>query len=179
MEWKWLPSECRELDVPQGVGASCVIPSFFTESSPMLIEVWPRLGHDTLDTTALSAAFDISFLGDKGDDKAYLGAGDDFVNGAQEADTVYGGDGRDWLRTGLDDDFIDGQGGGDELVGVDDNDTLFGGAGDDIVFSGDGSDTAPRRRRQRPAAAAATSIDFAWLFRGGRTYDCETVSYLD
>ncbi|CAA9364778.1 MAG: hypothetical protein AVDCRST_MAG72-2605 [uncultured Nocardioidaceae bacterium] len=138
--WKWLPKGCTKLDVPLGVGASCVIGTKFTDAAPMLVEVWPRLGNDVMDSTALPALFDVSYLGDKGDDVAYLGAGDDFFNGAQDADSGYGGDGRDWIRTGLADDFIDGGADGDYLVGVDSNDTIYGGSGDDNLYGIDGDD---------------------------------------
>lgn len=138
--WKWLPETCTELNVQRGVAASCSVPAKFTEAAPMLLEVWPRLGNDTLDTTALPKLFDISFLGDRGNDVAYLGAGNDFFNGAQDADIAYGGGGRDWIRTGLADDFIDGGDGGDYLVGVDGHDTIYGGSGDDLLFGIDGND---------------------------------------
>ncbi len=176
LEWKGMPKECTNIPVNQGVAASCEIPSFFTESNPMLIEVWPRLGHDKIDTRTLSAAFDISYLGDKGDDVAYFGAGDDFFNGAQDADTVYGGDGRDWLRTGLADDFLDGQGGGDELVGVDGNDTLHGGSGDDLLAGGAGADELVAGAGQ-DRAGCGVGIDIAWVLRTDNAYQCETVNF--
>ena len=174
VEWKWLPSECRALDVPRGVGASCVIPTFFNQSNPMLVEVWPRLGDDVVDSTALSAAFDIAFLGDKGDDRAYFGAGDDFFNGAQDADTVYGGEGRDWLRTGLANDFIDGQGGGDDLVGVHDSDTIYGGAGDDTIAGGGGNDRI-YAGSGHDRAGCGVGTDIAWVMPTDKAYQCETV----
>jgi Ca2+-binding RTX toxin-like protein len=138
--WKWRPKACTKIAVPVGVGASCAVRSKFTHAAPMLVEVWPRLGNDTLDSTALPALFDVSFLGDRGRDVAYLGAGNDFFNGAQDADLGHGGGGRDWVRTGLDDDVIDGGAGGDYLVGVDGHDTIAGGAGNDRLFGIDGND---------------------------------------
>jgi len=158
--WKWLPKACHAIDVPQGVAASCPVAARFTQAEPMLVEIWPRLGDDTIDTSALSSLFDVSILGDRGNEIVYLGAGNNFVNGAQDNDTVYGGDGNDWIRTATGDDYIDGGGGNDYLVGVDNDDTilggtgndkiygsggnddLFSGAGDDYVVCGDGSDTA-------------------------------------
>ena len=139
--WKWLPEACRRVGVDRGVAAVCTIPTRYTTDQPMLVEVWPRLGNDTVRSTRLSARFDVSFLGDKGRDKAYLGAGDDFVNGAQDADRAHGGGGRDWLRTGLADDVINGGGGGDYLVGVADNDLIRGGGGDDRLYGMDQGDT--------------------------------------
>ena len=138
--WKWLPKACKRLAVPQGVGASCVLGSKFTASAPMLVEVWPRLGNDVIDSTALPALFDVSFLGDRGDDVAYLGRGNDFINGAQDADRGFGGDGNDWIRMGLADDFIDGQSGDDYLVGVDGNDVIYGGEGNDRLFGSNHDD---------------------------------------
>jgi serralysin len=175
-EWKGMPAECRNVSVPKGVGASCVLPDFFTDSNPMLIEVWPRIGDDTIDTRTLSTRFEISFLGDKGDDVAYLGAGKDFFNGAQEADTVYGGDGRDWLRTGLEDDIIHGEGGADELVGVDGNDTIYGGPGNDNIAGNDGHDKIyAGSGTDRVGCGAGT--DTAWALVGDSVYQCETVNW--
>lgn len=139
--WKWMAPACTRIDVPQGVGASCVVAPKFTEAAPMLVEVWPRLGDDTLDATALPALFDISFLGDRGDDTVRLGPGNDFVNAAQDDDHVYGGEGDEWIRTGTEDDVADGQGGNDYIVGLFGNDTLYGGTGDDSLYGSDGSDT--------------------------------------
>lgn len=138
--WKWLPKACTRVSVPVGVGASCKTQLWATTSNPLLLEVWPRLGNDVVDTSALSAQVDVSFLGDKGDDVAYFGDGDDFFNGAQEADRAYGGAGRDWIRTGLAADFMDGGADGDVLVGVDDGDTMYGGSGDDRIQGLDGND---------------------------------------
>jgi hypothetical protein len=174
-EWKYLPPECRALTVSRGVGASCVIPSFFTEAAPMLIEVWPRLGNDVVDSSALSAAFDLSVLGDRGNDTAYLGAGNDFFNGAQDDDTVYGGDGRDWLRTGLGADFIDGQGGGDALLGVDDDDVIHGGAGNDDLAGGPGDDQLHDGDGD-DRVSCGDGIDIAWVLRLASALQCETVN---
>ncbi len=175
-EWKGMPSVCRNISVPQGVGASCEIPSFFTTSNPMLIEVWPRLGDDTLDTTALSSAFDISYLGDKGDDVARFGDGDDFFNGAQDNDTVRGGDGRDWLRTGIGADWIDGQGGDDMLLGVHDDDTIYGGPGDDNLQGGGGADSL-YAGSGNDRVGCGDGVDLAWLLRTDNAYQCETLNY--
>jgi Ca2+-binding RTX toxin-like protein len=93
-----------------------------------------------VDTTALPSLVDVSFLGDRGLDVARFGAGNDFFNGAQDADKGWGGSGRDWLRTGLADDYIDGEAGGDHLVGVANADTVIGGEGDDRLGGDDGND---------------------------------------
>ena len=170
--WKWLPKRCQRLDVPQGVGASCTIAERFTLAAPMLVEVWPRLGNDVLDATALPALFDVSFLGDAGDDVAYLGAGDDFVNGAQDEDSAYGGDGRDWIRTGLADDFIDGGSGDDYLVGVDAHDTIYGGDGDDRLYGIDGDDEL-FAGAGRDFVSCGNGTDTATFKSGDRTSACE------
>lgn len=138
---KWLPRACTRLVVPQGIGASCAIASKFTSAAPMLVEVWPRLGNDTVDSSALPALFDVSMLGDGGADVANFGAGDDFFNGAQDGDRVSGGGGRDWLRGGLADDDIDGGADADYLVGANENDTISGGSGDDRLYGTAGNDT--------------------------------------
>ncbi len=173
--WKWLPSACTKLDVPQGVGASCPIGSKFTDAAPMLVEVWPRLGNDVVDSSALPALFDLSFLGDMGNDVAYLGAGDDFFNGAQDADRGYGGDGRDWIRTGLADDFIDGGADGDYLVGVDSHDTIYGGSGDDNLFGADGDDKLFAGEGS-DRANCGNGADEATLKRTDKAVACEATS---
>ncbi|HET6562218.1 MAG TPA: hypothetical protein VFG72_10105 [Marmoricola sp.] len=175
--WKFLPRGCVRLDVPKGVGASCRVRNKFTIDEPMLVEVWPRLGNDTVDSSALPALFDISFLGDRGDDTAYLGAGDDFVNGAQDNDRVYGGDGHDWLRTGLGNDFIDGGADGDYLVGVAGDDTIRGGSGDDRIFGLDGNDELDAGEGDDRVSCGLGS-DTASVKSSDRTLDCEAVSRL-
>ena len=172
--WKWLPRGCVPLDVPEGVGASCRVGVKFTAEQPMLLEVWPRLGNDTLDSSALPALFDVAFLGDRGDDTAYLGAGDDFFNGAQDIDRVYGGEGRDWLRTGLADDFIDGGADGDYLVGVDGNDTVRGGSGDDRLYGLDGNDELDAGEGY-DNVSCGNGVDTALVKSTDRALSCESV----
>ena len=142
----------------------------------MLLEVWPRLGNDTVDTTALSALVDVSFLGDRGNDVARFGAGDDFFNGAQDADKAYGGAGRDWLRTGLADDFIDGGDDGDAIVGVAENDTH-------VRRVGRRPDHGPEGQRPRstPARVATwcscgAGTDRGWAKSTDKATYCETLN---
>jgi Ca2+-binding RTX toxin-like protein len=59
------------------------------------------------------------------------GAGDDFVEGANNADILTGGDGNDKVY---------GLGGDDNISGGTGNDSLYGGNGNDIIDGGDGSD---------------------------------------
>jgi Ca2+-binding RTX toxin-like protein len=173
--WKWLPKACTELDVPQGVGASCKIGRKFSTAAPMLVEVWPRLGNDVLDSTALSDFFDVSYLGDKGDDVAYFGAGDNFFNGAQDSDRGYGGSGNDWVRTGLADDFIDGGAGNDYLVGVDGHDVIQGGDGNDLLYGIDGNDKL-FAGSGTDRLACGSGDDEASAKSSDKTVDCETTS---
>ena len=72
LAWKWLPPECTRISVPTGIGAQCDVPSWASTSGPMLLEVWPRLGDDVIDTSALDASVDVSVLGDKGNDTRTL-----------------------------------------------------------------------------------------------------------
>ncbi len=61
------------------------------------------------------------------------GAGDDYVEGANNADILTGGDGND---------DVYGRGGDDNISGGAGNDDLYGGDGNDIIDSGDGNDDA-------------------------------------
>ena len=173
--WKWLPSACTRLTVSTGVGASCPVPADASLSRPMLLEVWPRLGNDTVDTTALSALVDVSFLGDRGNDVARFGAGDDFFNGAQDADKAYGGAGRDWLRTGLADDFIDGGDDGDAIVGVAENDTMYGGSGDDRIMGLKGNDHL-YAGEGRDMVLCGAGTDRGWAKTTDKATYCETLN---
>ena len=158
------------------MAAVCTIPTRYTTEKPMLVEVWPRLGNDTVRSTRLSARFDVSFLGDRGRDRAYLGAGDDFVNGAQDADRAHGGGGRDWLRTGLADDVINGGGGGDYLVGVADDDLIRGGGGDDRLYGMDQNDTLEPGAGTDFASCGA-GRDGVTMDRQDQGVDCENLRY--
>ena len=170
--WKWLPRHCHAIAVGQGVGATCRIDSRFTVAEPMLVEIWPRLGDDVIDTSALSARFDVSVLGDRGREVVRLGAGNNFVNGAQDADRVYGGPGRDWIRTGLDNDYIEGGGGDDYLVGVDGNDTVYGGQGNDQVFGSNGNDDL-YAGDGRNVVSCGSGADTATFTSADRSSGCE------
>lgn len=172
--WKWLPKPCTRLAVARGVAASCRIPAHATRSRPMLLEVWPRLGNDVVDTTALPALVDVSFLGDKGDDVARFGAGDDFFNGAQDDDRAYGGGGRDWIRTGLGDDYLDGGPGGDILVGVHGNDVIHGGPGNDRLDGNDGADKI-FAAGGKDFVVCGNGVDKATVGADDRAIGCETI----
>lgn len=175
LSWKYLDPACSPVSVPKGIGAVCSIaPKFTPDALPMLIEVWPRLGNDSVDSRTLPALYDLSFLGDRGDDTAFTGDGDDFVNGAQENDRASGGAGRDWIRGNIGDDWIDGGADADHLVGVDGNDIVYGGSGNDFVagsgghdqlFAGEGTDKLACAAGQDRAEAKSTD----------KLVGCETV----
>ncbi|SLN40364.1 Bifunctional hemolysin/adenylate cyclase precursor [Aquimixticola soesokkakensis] len=59
------------------------------------------------------------------------GAGNDIIYTGDDADTIYGGTGDDYIDAGIDDDFVDGGAG---------NDTIMGGHGSDLIYGGDGDD---------------------------------------
>lgn len=139
--WRQLPSTCTRHKVAVGIEAWCSIPPQFADTT-MFLEIHPRLGNDHIDGRTLSAKFRFWVLTDKGHDRVWLGAGDDFANGYTGVDRVYGGLGDDWIRGGLDDDFIYGGDGEDYLLGLDDGDYIDGGTGADDVFCGTGKDTA-------------------------------------
>ncbi len=138
--FKELGAGCRKLNVNKGVGAICKLPRDITTNRPLLLEVWPRLGHDYTNGSTLPATIAMSVLGDDGDDVTHLGAGPDFFNGAKGHDTVTGGAGNDWLRTGDHNDTIYGGSGNDYLMGVAGNDRIRGEAGDDRIGGGPGND---------------------------------------
>ena len=68
------------------------------------------------------------------------GAGNDFVEGANNADMLYGGDGNDEVDGLGGDDGLFGGDGNDDLSGGDGKDLVDGGAGDDLVAGGNGDD---------------------------------------
>ncbi|WP_370248579.1 calcium-binding protein [Nocardioides sp.] len=135
--WRGLPAGCRRLSPPVGIAAACPARSRQRE---VFLEIWPRLGDDVVDTTALPARYRAWVLTDDGDDVVRTGAGDDFVNGAQGDDVVDTGSGQDWVRGGIGANTIAGGEDGDRLVGGEDVDVLDGGAGDDVLFGAGGAD---------------------------------------
>lgn len=167
-----LPRACREVNAKVGVAAVCRIPRGVTVSRPLLVEVWPRLGDDFVNSRRLPARFALSVLGDLGDDVVRFGPGPDFFNGAGGHDRASGGAGNDWIRTGLDNDTISGGPGNDLLVGVGGADSIYGGTGDDRVGGGDGDD-----RLQGDAGAdyvlCGTGKDTATVDAADSLRDCE------
>ena len=163
---------CRPIKVRTGIGAVCSVAARYTARTPMKLGVVPRLGHDLVDASSLSARFDLSVLADAGHDVVRLGAGDDFVNGYKGVDRVYGGAGRDWIRTGLGDDVIKGQRGHDRLVGVEGDDVVRGGAGHDQVGGGPGRDRL-HGGRGADSLSCGSGRDHAYLDGADTRRDCE------
>jgi Ca2+-binding RTX toxin-like protein len=139
-ELKRLPNACRRLKVRGGIGAACRIPGSITQRRPLLVEVWPRLGHDFLDGSTLPATFALTMLADEGRDVARFGAGPDFFNGHSGVDRISGGAGSDWIRAGRDNDVVKGGPGRDDLIGMGNRDRMYGGDGDDRMLGMEGSD---------------------------------------
>jgi Ca2+-binding RTX toxin-like protein len=136
-ELRGIPRACNRVKVRKGIAATCRV-GRASEKRPVLLQIWPRLGHDVVDTSALPAKFQVTVLGDAGRETIRLGAGNDFVNGASGRDRVWGGGGRDWIRTGLGNDYLHGGSGNDRLVGVQGNDRIIGGPGRDLLGGGPG-----------------------------------------
>ena len=173
-EFRGLASECREVRVRRGVAAVCTIPDGITEEQPLMIEVWPRIGDDYLNTSTLPATFVATMLGDLGRDVAIFGPGSDFFNGHTANDLVRGGGGDDWIRGGDDNDLIFGGSGNDWIVGMNGDDVIRGGSGDDHLAGLDGDDRligGPGRDR----AACGPGIDIAWIAVSALARDCESV----
>ena len=175
-EWKSLPDACRPQQVQVGVAAVCNVSSDISLSNPMLLEVWPRLGDDFVDGSTLAAPFQMAALVDAGRDVVYLGAGDDFVNGAFDRDVVRGGPGNDWIRTGDGDDDIRGDSGNDRLIGSGGSDTVRGGPGEDRVDGGDGNDRLYAADSSRDVVACGAGFDRARVDRADKRIACESVT---
>jgi serralysin len=174
-ELRDIPSTCSRKSVDVGIAAVCSVPAKYDSPNSMFLEIWPRLGDDTIDGSSLPSTYRMWVLGDKGDDVVRTGAGDDFVNGAQDNDTVWGGDGNDWIRTGIGNDTIYGGAGDDKLVGADGHDEVHGGDGNDRVGGGAGSDRLYAGAGKDVVACGGGS-DSAWVDSLDRATQCESVS---
>ena len=71
--------------------------------------------------------------------------GDDYIEGGDGNDTIWGGSGSDWLH------------------GRGDNDTIYGGSGDDIIMGGFGSDVIWGGQGQDVLAGGITTMDLATI----------------
>ncbi len=172
--FKSLAVACKPRQVRIGVAAVCTMPVGVSASQPLLLEVWPRAGDDVTDGSTLSATVAMAVLADAGNDVTRVGAGPDFVNGAQDRDLVFGGAGNDWLRGGAGNDAVRGGAGADYLVGTDGRDTLFGGAGDDKLTGGDLDDKL-YTGSGRDIAQCGAGTDYAKVDGSDKDRDCETL----
>ncbi len=172
--WKSLPTECRAETVVTGISAVCSVPEKFADAASMFLEVWPRLGNDRVNGSTLPARYRMWVLADAGNDVVQTGAGDDFVNGAQNADRIRSGGGDDWVRSGKASDKVWGGDGDDYITGLESDDLLYGEAGDDQVYGGPGNDeiwTGDGTDR----ANGGPGADKAMADRSDRWTDCESV----
>jgi serralysin len=174
--WKELAGSCERRKVETGIAAVCAEPDGIGADNHVLLEIWPRLGDDRVDTSSLSAFHDVAVLADAGVDVVTTGPGNDFINGAQDDDTVSGGRGSDWIRTGIGADHIWGGRGGDYLVGADEDDTIRGGAGDDMVYGGTGSDDLLGNRGQ-DLLSCSSGNDSALVDADDHAVECEAVAF--
>jgi len=174
-ELRQIPGTCTRRSVDRGIAAFCTIPDRFDEDRKMFLEVWPRLGDDYVDGSSLPSRFRLWVLADAGNDRVYTGAGDDFVNGAQDNDRVWGGAGDDWIRTGIGNDELWGDEGNDKLVGTDGADALHGGSGNDRVGGGSGGDRLWGDLGQ-DVVACGSGADDAFLDGADRANGCETTT---
>lgn len=179
---KWfkdLAGVCARRRPSAGIVALCPIPGGISAQRPLLIEVWPRLGDDYVDTSSLPETFAVTVLGDAGKEVVKFGAGWDFFNGHTGRDVIEGGLGNDWIRPGLDNDLVHGDGGDDQIIDGDagGNDVFFGGPGDDRLggnsgidrlVGGDGSDFV----------LCGDGLDAVVSDGRDRIVDCEVVAFL-
>ncbi|MFZ0322869.1 MAG: calcium-binding protein [Actinomycetes bacterium] len=134
------PAACTSKSAQAGIVVVCRVPATVDARHPMTLEIFTRLGDDYIDSSTLSAAFQLSLRCDKGAEVVHAGAGDDFVNGAHGRDLIWGGGGNDWIRSGVGNDVIRGGAGSDLLTGDDGRDSVHGGTGQDRVGGGNGDD---------------------------------------
>lgn len=168
---------CHRRPARVGLVVVCRVPEGVGPRHPMTLRVFTRLGNDTVDTTALPERFELYMLCDRGRDEVRAGAGDDFVNGAQNADRIWGGPGNDWLRSNKGNDAIWGGPGNDRVVGVDGRDRLHGGTGNDRVGGGSGNDRL-YANKGHDRVLCGGGRDRAIADRADRTArDCESVRF--
>ncbi len=175
-ELRTLDASCTRQSVPTGIAAVCPVPDYVTTATPMMVEIWPRLGDDYVDASSLSASFQTTVLADAGFDTVYVGDGADFVNGAQDGDVVRGGAGNDWIRTGIGNDDISGGSGSDKLVGDDGNDVLRGDAGLDRMYGGSGADRLFANDGVGETPNCGGGSDTVTVDSFDRQRECETVT---
>ena len=178
--FKDLARACKRRNTPVGIAAVCPIPAGISAAQPLLIEVWPRLGDDHVDTSSLPETFAVTVLGDAGREVVEFGAGWDFFNGHTGRDVIEGGDGNDWIRVGRDNDLVHGDGGDDQIIDQDDggDDVFFGGLGDDRLGGNSGVDRLVGGEGN-DFVLCGDGIDVAISDRYDRfNGDCEVITFL-
>lgn len=165
---------CQRKRVKVGVAAVCKWPSGVSSSSPLLLEVWPRLGNDYVDASQLPVEVAMAVLGDAGNDTVRLGAGPDFFNGASGRDKAWGGAGNDWIRAGSDDDDVWGDAGNDYIVAMGGSDRVDGGDGDDDIWGSEGDDQIYAGLGE-DSVGCGDGVDYAEIDGSDRARQCETV----
>lgn len=173
--WRSLAGACKRQRVKVGIAAVCTMPPGFSKERPLLLEVWPRDGDDVTDGRTLPATIAMAVLADTGRDVTRTGAGPDFINSAQHRDRAYGGAGNDWIRGGADNDTLHGGPGHDYLVSTHGRDRLFGGRGDDKLRGGDSADRL-YAGPGRDDVGCGNGIDFAKVDDDDRHNACEQVA---
>jgi Ca2+-binding RTX toxin-like protein len=108
-------------------------------ADPQRLVVYGGDGKDSIQV-AETETTPVEFHGEQGNDKLYLGAGDDAASGGDGRDSIQGGPGQDLLEGGAGDDTLHGGRGGDVLRGGAGGDRLNGNGGDDLLDGGDGRD---------------------------------------
>lgn len=94
-------------------------------------------GDDVINfSSPIFVANDIKVNGGLGDDKLWLGGGNDLILGDDGNDEIYGGAGEDIINGGVGDDIIFGGDGDDKINGFYGRDKIFGDAGNDIILVG-------------------------------------------
>ena len=171
------PNGCNKKRARAGSVVVCRVPGNVSARNPMTLRVFTRLGNDNVKSTALPPAFKLYMLADAGRDVVRAGPGNDFINGAQNRDRMWGGAGNDWIRTGLGNDDITGGAGRDRLVGVYGEDTIHGGRGNDRIGGGPGKDRL-NATAGKDHVLCGTGRDRARADRSDTiNRDCESVNF--
>ena len=113
------------------------------------VDAGEHSGGVTMDLT--NSGQSVSAVGGSGDDDFSVAdgsshtlvgnEGDDTLRGADQADTIEGGDGNDTITGAEGDDSLSGGAGADSIDGGDGDDTITAGPGDDTVSGGAGNDS--------------------------------------
>jgi len=120
-----------------------VVPSGSGLSGAGMPRHYVIFGSDADNTgTEMEGAAEADFIyGGGGDDHIKGNNGDDYLEGNDGEDILEGGIGNDTLQGLADNDDLQGGDGADKLFGGNGGDTLIGGAGSDLLYGGIGNDT--------------------------------------